>query len=329
MSINSRIEKPYIRKAYIYLAISILTLLCTNLLIFTLGNSILFEFPVNNISSYFMMLSAFYLVLTLITIWRSLKRNHIELFANIKNDSLTYFFLPLLILLVFFKKYLFNLTYVIIFMIGVTLITKLSMFSSIFFVKKNVKTKSEISFYAVLFTVLILSILSIKGIDLNTKLYEFDLPPIGIEIRKDIPEYTLTPENPIDSDGLILVSYLGSANNVPQGTLIAHVRIYDKSGAEYVFSLYAGVETSELGFGFPSVGPYINHKQAKIYNRRLSNVGGVDYIVAYEYKQRFNFEKPIQISSINFQFVVKPDFPDPAKLVISKLFSFKNKRTNA
>lgn len=323
---NTNIEKQYLRKSYLYLSISFLTILFLNLVIlffYRISN----DPDAKNVGSQVLIISVFYLVFSITTLLISLKKSHFYLFSNIKNDSLTYLFLPFLTLILLYQRYIFNFVYVILTLLVIVLVVKISIFTSIFFKKKHVIRKSELATYLVLLTVLLLSILSKKGIDLNTKLHELVLPPAGIEISKENPIYTLSLDDELDSDGLIMVSCLASAPNVDQGTIIGHIRLFDRHGEKVAYSICAGEETSELGFGFPAVKPYIHHKQTRIYASKLSNVAGVDYIQAFEYKQRFDFEKPIDITSIQFEFVMDPDFPDPVKLIISRLYYFKNKRT--
>jgi hypothetical protein len=328
LKFKTNIEEQYLKKAKTYLVLSFLFILLFNVLILIFHNHILSEPPMQSLYFFGLFVSIFFYTTTFITIIFSLKRTHLELFINTRNDSLTYLMLPLLCILYIFKKNIFGPNYIFLSFILLICIIKFIIFINIFFTRRFYKLKTEFGPYTVLLTVLILSYLSVKGIELNTRLREIKLPPAGFTLSSSKPIFTLTPEKPIDADSIKIISYLASAPNVPQDALVGYIHIFGDKKEHFTFNLRAGIETSELGFGFQAVAPNIKHKQANIYKSRLSNIAGVDYIQSFEYKQRYDFEKPINIKSIKFEFAYVTDKPELVRLVITKLFYYRYKRTH-
>jgi len=326
MFIKTNIERPYLKKANIYLVASTILLLLSNFFVYKLKDPLLLNPPMENLSLYWGIITAFYLVLSFVTVLYSLKRSHLALFMNLRNDSLTYFFLLILAIVYLYRSYIYDIEDVLLGILVITAFVKSYVFFGIFLGKKAGRRRSDVAIYFVLFTVLILSLLSKRGIDLNMRLFEIELPPSGFFINKEEPSFEITPEKPFDADGLIVVSYLANAPNVEQDSLISYIHVLGEKGKRITLGISAGRETAEIGFGFPAIGPYIKHKQTEIYSWSLSNIAGVDYIHSYRYKQRYNFESPMKVRSIEFEFVFESDLPDPVKLVVPKIFYFRSIR---
>ncbi|MBU1625932.1 hypothetical protein KKB18_01035, partial [bacterium] len=172
MKSKIQIERTHILRARFYLIISFISFLTLNLLIHKFYDTRLLEPPLKYLGYWGVIISLFFLFISGFTAFYSLRKSHIELFTNIKNDSLTYLFILLLILIYFYKQYIFGVENLLLFVIVVCFILKLALFTGMFFKKKYKTKKADLAVILVLLTVIGLSLLSRKGIDLNKRLIE-------------------------------------------------------------------------------------------------------------------------------------------------------------
>src|ERR1051325_5092318 len=69
---------------------------------------------------------------------------------------------------------------------------------------------------------------------------------------------------PVEADHVALVTYLAWSEDVPDDTVVAHLRLYASDGQVLDFPLRAGADTAEWAYDRPDVRSRIRHRRAPL-----------------------------------------------------------------
>jgi hypothetical protein len=126
----------------------------------------------------------------------------------------------------------------------------------------------------------------------------------GIRLPAHTSHVIVVPEGPVEVGRLRIVSYLGEATELAQGTPAIEVTLAGASitpgggEVELRFVLRAGVETAEWAYGRPDVRASVRHRQAPVaLETRLVNAAAGTFSV-YEYLATFELPEPIAIRAV-------------------------------
>jgi hypothetical protein len=136
---------------------------------------------------------------------------------------------------------------------------------------------------------------------------EWRLAPGGVKALRlppDGSEQVVWRGAPLRLERLRVVSYLGEATLLPQGTPGIQLRLLDQAGAETALTLRAGIETAEWAYGRPDVRASVRHQQAPVgLETRLQGAVAGAYRV-FEYMAVLAPPQPVEATEIRAQSLV-------------------------
>ncbi len=109
---------------------------------------------------------------------------------------------------------------------------------------------------------------------------------------------------------LAIISYLSHSTSIPQGTIVAQVKLVKKDGSTQIVPIRAGIETAEWAIERP--GLKCSHQKAQI--KESWEIGKEGY-QGQSYFFTTDFPKPIEVSNIRLQYLSRQ-----GSLLIKKIF---------
>jgi hypothetical protein len=98
---------------------------------------------------------------------------------------------------------------------------------------------------------------------------DLGLPNIGLDARLS---FSLPP---VEADRVALLTNLSWSVDVPDGTVVAHLRLFSEEGKSYDFDLRAGEHTSEWAYDRADISSKIKHKRAPVATSyKVEDAGG-------------------------------------------------------
>lgn len=99
----------------------------------------------------------------------------------------------------------------------------------------------------------------------------------------------------VDADRVALVTNLAWSEDVPDETVVAHLRLYASDGRVLEFPLRAGAETAEWSYDRPDVSARIRHKRAAVATSYEVADASVSY-EAHSYLSSFTFPTKVKVT---------------------------------
>jgi len=111
------------------------------------------------------------------------------------------------------------------------------------------------------------------------------LPNIGLakRISFQVP--------PVESDHIALLTNLSFAEDVPDNSVVAHLKLTTTDGRELDFPIRAGVDTADWAYDRPDIKNHIRHKQATVatsydVSDSQNNYKGHTYVTSFQFPER-------------------------------------------
>src|SRR5262249_41143383 len=114
---------------------------------------------------------------------------------------------------------------------------------------------------------------------------------------------------------LVMVSDLGDAVSIPDGTVVAYLTVHDISGRSQRIPIVAGRDTSEVAHDRPDVRHLVRHRRPRVFSGSAA---------AYHSVSRFPIATRQPIARVDVHWI----YPDPARggITVEKL-SLVNERS--
>jgi hypothetical protein len=107
----------------------------------------------------------------------------------------------------------------------------------------------------------------------------------------------------VPGEALRIISVMRYAVDVPQGTRVAEVDVYDANGARVTYPLLAGVHTAEWAWDRADVWGRVQHQQAPVASTVMQRDGAGRRFPAHLYVGELSFEHPMTVTHLVFRFV--------------------------
>ena len=126
----------------------------------------------------------------------------------------------------------------------------------------------------------------------------------GIKFRAQNPDLTIEPGETTtlprvaaDSDSLSLVTTLSNSADLPDGTVVAKVRLFTTTGRIIEREILAGRDTAEWAHERPDVISQIRHRLAPIFDSHSTDYNGTDFPY-YRYWTTLKFGERLRVEHI-------------------------------
>lgn len=118
-----------------------------------------------------------------------------------------------------------------------------------------------------------------------------------------------------------LVSLLGNAREVPQGTTVARGFLEGYDGQQHTFTVAAGEDTAEWAIRFSTVAPFVQHGMPPVYAAwTVRNNSALE--VAQNYCKTLSFDMPVRPTKMTLELSTTP-LPDQFSLDVRYIICYR------
>jgi hypothetical protein len=137
---------------------------------------------------------------------------------------------------------------------------------------------------------------SVPGLAVENSGITFSLQDLGVDVKRELT-FSL-PAAGAEASSLALVTTLGIAGDVEQGTPVARITIHTADGRVVERDLLAGIHTSELAYDRPDVKAVIRHRLAPIFD---SSPGDSQRsFQSHRYLARIDLGERLRVTRVDF-----------------------------
>lgn len=107
----------------------------------------------------------------------------------------------------------------------------------------------------------------------------------------------------VPASALRIISVMRQSVEVPQGTRVAEVQVYDASGARVILPVLAGVHTAEWAWEREDVRPRVQHQMARVASTVMQRDGRGREFPAHLYVGELGLGRQMTVTRVVFRFV--------------------------
>lgn len=107
----------------------------------------------------------------------------------------------------------------------------------------------------------------------------------------------------VPASSLRIISVMRQSVEVPQGTRVAEVQVYDAAGARVILPVLAGVHTAEWAWEREDVRPRVQHQKARVASTVIQRDGRGREFPAHLYVGELDLGRQMTVTRVVFRFV--------------------------